>query len=304
MVASKQLHPNNRHQGKKGGTYDFAHLTKVNPDLKQFVQVSPRGNDTINFSDDKAVKALNKSLLMAFYNVQFWDLPPQFLCPPVPGRADYIHYLADLLQESTVFSNKVKGLDIGTGANLIYPIVGAAEYDWDFVGSDIDATSVKLAKQIVDFNSVLKNKVKIRRQANPNHIFDGVIKSGDKFTFSMCNPPFHESAEAAAKGTARKNQNLKQKSAGLNFGGRHNELWCDGGELQFIKNMISESQQFASSVLWFTTLVSKKDNLKPIYQALKSVKPEKVKTIEMAQGNKLSRFVAWTFVPIVEHKNW
>jgi len=117
LASSKQLHPNNRHLGEKGTAYDFAQLTKVNPSLKPFVQMSPRGNKTINFSDDVAVKTLNQSLLMAFYNIQFWDLPSNFLCPPVPGRADYIHYIADLIGDSQIQQKQVKGLDIGTGAN-------------------------------------------------------------------------------------------------------------------------------------------------------------------------------------------
>ncbi len=306
MSKSKALHHRNRHLGAKGAAYDLPHLCAANPGLSPYIQTAKHGGETIDFSNDLAVKELNKSLLMAYYKVQFWDLPEQFLCPPVPGRADYIHYLADLLQDSLGQhrGSKIKGLDIGTGANLIYPIVGHAEYDWRFVGSDIDKTSVKWTKQLLDFNPNLKSAVKVRMQSNSSQIFAGIIKQTDRFAFSMCNPPFHRNAEEAEKGSRRKARNLNQQSNRLNFGGRSNELWCEGGELQFINNMVDESQMFQQQVLWFTTLVSKKEHLSAIYQQLKTVNAQQVKTIDMAQGNKVSRFVAWSFVPESEHSNW
>ena len=82
----------------------------------------------------------------------------------------------------------------------------------------------------------------------------------------------------------------------LNFGGQQNELWCKGGEYQFIRTMIFESEQLKNSCLWFTTLVSKKNNLRHFYKALEEVKAEAVKTIEMKQGQKVSRVICWTFL--------
>ncbi len=119
----------------------------------------------------------------------------------------------------------------------------------------------------------------------------------------MCNPPFHASMDAAAKGTQRKWKNLgKGDSNKLNFGGQNAELWCPGGELQFIANMIDESTAFADQCLWFTTLVSKKDNLKPLYKLLNKAKVAEVKTVDMAQGQKTSRFIAWSFINKNQHQ--
>lgn len=126
----------------------------------------------------------------------------------------------------------------------------------------------------------------------------------------MCNPPFHASQEEAEQGSKRKIQNLNKgknassKDLKLNFGGRSNELWCEGGEISFVQNMVKESQQFGSQVLWFTSLISKKQNLPAIYSALNQVKAAQVKTIDMAQGNKISRFVAWSFLTSEQHKHW
>ena len=109
------------------------------------------------------------------------------------------------------------------------------------------------------------------------------------------------------EGNKRKVQNLtKEKTAknALNFGGKNNELWCKGGEITFIKNMIKESLEFKNNSLWFTTLVSKKENLPFIYKALEDIKAVEIKTIDMSQGQKITRIVAWTFLNKEEQKSW
>lgn len=114
---------------------------------------------------------------------------------------------------------------------------------------------------------------------------------------TICNPPFHSSKEEANKGTIRKNKNLgieDSKKPTLNFGGVNSELWCEGGELTFISNMIYESVHFKTQVKWFSSLVSKKDNLKPLFSHLKKVKAT-YQIVEMKHGNKVSRILFWNF---------
>jgi 23S rRNA (adenine1618-N6)-methyltransferase len=288
------LHPRNKHQGR----YDFEELTASYPKLSAFVSVNDYGNESIDFFNPEAVKALNKALLQHFYGVQHWDIPPGYLCPAIPGRADYIHYAADLITESTSFGKTIKCLDIGTGANVIYPIIGATEYNWSFVGSDIDPGALQSAQLTLDTNTALKECIELRLQTDPKHIFRGIIQPGERFDLTICNPPFHASAEDAHAGTARKLNNLTGKKGVrpiLNFGGRSNELWCEGGEEQFVRSMIRESEQFAGSCHWFTTLISRESNLRKVYKTLNEAGAAGVRTIRMAQGNKVSRFVAWTF---------
>ena len=288
-----KLHPRNRHnQG-----YDLAYLTSQVAALKPYIVLTPNGTESIDFSDEQAVKTLNQALLKAYYDVEFWDLPAGYLCPPIPGRVDYIHYLADLLaadNNGQIPTGKhVKVLDIGTGANLVYPLIGSHEYNWHFTGSDIDPVAVKLAKQLVQFN---QRKITIKQQKNPQQIFNGVINSKDLFHLTLCNPPFHTSAEEANKGSERKWKNLgKAPSNALNFGGQSNELWCEGGELTFISNMIKESAQFSEQVIWFTSLVSKKETLAALQTQLKQLPICDYKIVEMAQGQKVSRFIAWSY---------
>ncbi len=303
------LHPRNLHRTR----YDFEKLISNCPELKDFVSINKHAIETVDFSDPLAVKTLNKALLQTYYDIQNWDIPKNYLCPPIPGRADYIHYIADLLTESNnnqiPRGSSVLGLDIGTGANCIYPILGNSIYDWSFVATDIDKKAIENCSKIIEGNPKLIDAISLQQQTEQRFIFKNIIIPEDRFTFTMCNPPFHASAEEANKSASRKVSNLNPKDKRntnpvLNFGGRNAELWCDGGEIGFITQMIYESAKYASQCLWFTTLVSKKENLPSIYKTLKKVNAVSVKTIDMAQGQKNSRIIAWSFLSEAEQKSW
>ena len=301
------LHPRNPHRFR----YDFNKLTTSFPELKSFVFVNEHDVETIDFANPDAVKALNKALLIADYDIQNWDIPANYLCPPIPGRADYIHYIADLLAESNngiiPENENVIGLDIGIGANCIYPIIGNYTYNWSFVGTDIDEIAIQNCKKIITENPKLIEAISLQLQTEPRFIFKNIILPEDKFAFTICNPPFHASQDEATKASIRKVNNLENtrtKTPILNFGGQNAELWCEGGEFGFITQMIYESVKYPLQVFWFTTLVSKKENLKSIYKTLNKVGAVKIKTIEMAQGQKTSRFVAWTFLSEKQQKDW
>ena len=302
-----KLHPRNKHRKR----YDFAKLIETCPALKPFVAVNKFGNESIDFFDPAAVKMLNKALLQEHYDIDYWDIPENYLCPPIPGRADYIHYMADLLGScndgNIPTGSNINCLDIGVGANCVYPIIGHHEYGWSFRGTDIDRTAIQAANRIIDNNGDLNQQIKFKFQINQNDIFYNVVDKKEKFDLTICNPPFHESAEAAQAATLRKLKNLKGKkveTATSNFGGQPKELWCEGGEKQFIKAMIRESKRFAPNVLWFSTLVAKETTLKSLYRALKRSVAVEVKTIEMGQGNKTSRIVAWTFLSQKRRDQW
>ncbi len=302
------LHSRNLHSGR----YDLAGLTKVLPELKQYLKVSPRGEQTINFADDQAVLCLNRALLAHFYQIQHWQIPPGYLCPPIPGRADHIHYISDLLaklnQGKVPRGNQIKLLDIGTGANCIYPIIASQSYGWQCLASDIDPVSVNTASAIVKSNPVLVGKVEVKLQPNAKHYFKDIIGPNDKISITVCNPPFHSSLERGHQGSQRKWQNLnrdkkgyasvkaKQDKPELNFGGQKAELWCPGGELAFVKGMISESCQFAEQVCWFTSLIAKGEHLRPLKKHLSDVGAEQVEVLPMQQGQKVSRILAWSFL--------
>ncbi len=285
------FHSNNRHQGK----YDIIALVKSYPELERYIIENKVGEKSVKFSDPKAVKALNAALLIHYYDLDYWDIPEGFLCPAVPGRADYIHHIAELLEGKTV---DIKLLDIGTGANLIYPIIASHEYGWSVVGTDIDQEVLNSAKNIINNNKRLQTKVDLRRQPNKEDIFHGIIDTKDYFDLTMCNPPFYQSAEEAVKNNERKNKNLhgnKSNKVKRNFAGQATELWTEGGEKQFLKDMVYQSQKYGSQVGWFTTLVSREAHIPAISKSIESVKAKRAKIIEMGTSNKASRIVAWKF---------
>ncbi|MGU5815274.1 23S rRNA (adenine(1618)-N(6))-methyltransferase RlmF [Aeromonas hydrophila] len=299
------LHPRNRHQAP----YDFDALCQRIPELQPFVFVNEHGTQTLDFADPAAVKALNKALLALHYGIAHWDLPAGYLCPPIPGRVDYLHRVADLLAESAgkVPTGKgVRVLDIGVGANCIYPLLGAREYGWRFVGSDIDPVSVKAATLLAKSNG-LGSQIECRLQGKAGDIFQGIVAPRERFTLTLCNPPFHASLAEASKGTERKLRNLGKEATAkpvLNFGGQKAELWCEGGEAAFLANMIAQSKAFASQCLWFSSLVSKKENLPAAKQGLSRVGARQVRVLEMAQGNKVSRVLAWSFQGEAASRQW
>lgn len=286
-----KLHPRSFHNKP----YNFQELIVKVPELKQFIVKNREGIDTILFADPKAVYYLNKALLLHFYNFNFWDIPNQNLVPPIPGRADYVHYLADLLKVDD--SCKTSILDIGTGASLVYPLIGSSVYHWNFVATDIEPKSIEIAQKIINENIHLSSKIELRHQSNQKKILSGIITKNDYFDAVMCNPPFFKSKKEAETQTLRKLKGLdKLKTPKLinNFSGESNELWCNGGELSFVLNYIKESILFKTQVGWFTSLISNEDNLKPLQIELKKSAKE-IKVIDMAQGNKKSRILAWRF---------
>ncbi|MEG0852190.1 MAG: 23S rRNA (adenine(1618)-N(6))-methyltransferase RlmF [Flavobacterium sp.] len=286
-----KLHPRSFHNKP----YNFQELTVKVPELKQFIVKNRDGVDTLQFADPKAVYLLNKALLLHFYNLDFWDIPNQNLVPPIPGRADYIHYLSDLLKVDDLHKTTV--LDIGTGASLVYPLIGSSVYNWNFVATDIEPKSIEIAQGIINKNPHLASKITLRLQSDKKKILAGIIIKDDYFDAVMCNPPFFKSKKEAEAQTLRKLKGLdKRKTPKLinNFSGESNELWCNGGELSFVLNYIKESVLFKTQVGWFTSLISNEDNLKPLQIELKKSAKE-TKIIDMAQGNKKSRILAWRF---------
>ena len=307
LAVKEGLHPRN----KNNSPYDFFSLTKQYPELNKYIFTNKYDKETIDFANPDAVKALNKVLLHQFYEIKDWDIPKDYLCPPIPGRADYIHHIADLMSScnnSIVPQGRtISVLDIGVGANCIYPLIGNKEYGWRFVGSEIDPLAIASATNILSVNHFPAKSIEIRRQSDPDHLFHGIIEPNEYFDVTICNPPFHSSMEEATAGTKRKWKNVesaKKNKTVLNFGGKRHELVYPGGERAFVHKMIKDSAEFAKNIFWFTTLISKQSNLSFVYGELKNTNASTVRTIAMAQGQKKSRFIAWTFLNEKEQHDW
>jgi len=292
------LHPRNPHRFR----YDFKKLIESCPELASFVALNKYNNESIDFANPHAVKTLNRALLKHFYGITYWDIPENYLCPPIPGRADYIHYMADLLSSANggviPRGEQIRVLDIGVGANCVYPIIGCREYGWHFVGTEIDPIAIESALKIVEMNSVLKGMIELRLQPVPADIFRGIIQPDEQFDLSICNPPFHSSMEEASAATRRKILNLTQGKTTKtvqNFGGQNIELCYEGGEEAFVRRMIQQSARIPAQCKWFSTLIARSDHLPAVYKSLEIARASEVRTIDMAQGQKVSRVVVWRF---------
>ena len=298
-----KLHPRNRHPGR----YDFKVLSVLEPELSKFVAKNAYGVESIDFTSPLAVKALNRSLLISYYGLKGWDLPQNALCPAIPGRADYIHSLADLLAEVNAGvpprGASVRILDIGTGASGIFPILGFFEYGWSFLGADVNPNSLKNFEEILKANPILREAVELRLQVDPKNVFRRMIHEGEFFEASLCNPPFHSSPEEAKGANERKWRKLgradllknRHEKQVVNFGGEGAELWCEGGEIEFLRSMIFESREYQENVAWFTSLVSKSETLPKLENWVKGVRARSFRVLPMEQGQKKSRVIAWSF---------
>ncbi|WP_371188786.1 23S rRNA (adenine(1618)-N(6))-methyltransferase RlmF [Thalassotalea maritima] len=313
------MHPRNRHKSR----YDLKKLCQAVPELNAFLITRPEQQKTIDFSNPQAVICLNKAILALDYGIKHWSIPDGFLCPPIPGRVDYIHYLADLLTHSN--GNRVPTkpeqtqlLDIGCGASLIYPLLAHQVYKWRATGADIDPLSVANSNKVINDNN-LSRAISVQLQSDESKCFANIIGDNDRFDVTLCNPPFHDSLATALKANQAKRQNLAKNSnranhnkqsmpdlvsSKLNFGGQKAELFCDGGELKFVRRMIMESKYYAKQVLWFTCLVSNKEHLRPLKLALKKAKVVDTRTVTMRQGQKTSRFIAWSFHNKQQQLDW
>lgn len=305
-----QLHPNNPY----GRGYDFPVLVRTYPELARFLRPHPQGGDTIDYNDAEAVQCLNQALMCHSHGLTAWRVPSGHLCPAIPGRVDYLCHLSDLLSRD-LDSEPIKGiqiLDIGTGATCVYPLLAATHFGWKCVATESNADALAWARKQIDAHPRWSNVVECRHQLNPNHIFSGVAKPDEKFSASLCNPPFYLSLEDAQKHTrlGKETGELSKDASKSNsparsqsrFGGTGHELWFDGGETGFIQRMIRESQSRPDLCVWFTTLVARQGNLPPLEKALRETSVEEWRVLPLFAGQKQSRILAWSFLSPEERK--
>ena len=301
-AVSTALHARNRHLLG----YDMARLVSSHAALAPFLRSRPDGKQTVDFSDPAAVSTLNTALLVSDYSYDF-SLPPGHLTPAVPGRADYIHLLADLLAEDGTgevpTGRSVVGMDVGVGASGVYPLVGHADYGWSFLGTDVSRASLESCERLARRNAV---PLELRRQAEPRAVLRGVLQPTDRLAFTMCNPPFYASAEEARAATARKWRGLgkgarlgkgKGEEAWRSFAGQPHELYCDGGERAFVRRLIRESAapERRKAALWFTSLVSAARAMPALRAELRDARPAATRELALSTSNKGMRVLAWTF---------
>lgn len=272
---------------------DFAVLALQDADFAKIL----KSNGQLDFSNPESVQQLTKSLLKRDFGLTI-ELPPDRLCPPVPNRINYVLWVQNLLDStSDSYSDRydpgreVIGLDIGTGASCIYPLLGCAQRPkWRFAGTDIDDKSLQFAKKNVVGNH-LQDRIKLLQTQSDSPLLPLDIMGLENIDFSMCNPPFYEStAEMLASAKA------KQRPAFTACTGSETEMVTEGGEVAFVSKIIDESLILCHRVQWYTSMLGKFSSVATVIEKLRAHNIGNYAATEFIQGNKTRRWgIAWSF---------
>ena len=271
-----KMHERNRYRERPP---NFAKLAASRPALRAHLVGGGR-RPTLNWKAPGASIELTKALLEEDFGLR-WSMPEDRLCPTIPQKLNYLHWIEDLLalggtQQSafergvdTESRDWVRGVDIGTGASCIYPLLGAAMHpNWTFDALELDPRSLACARDNVHANAdLLLSSTNgppgdgIEHSAAGTRVvahqaaagYDGRDEGGvlvgpwmdglpaREWDFCMCNPPFFSSMDEAASkpSTACRGQEV--------------EMVCPGGEVAFVGRIIYDSLQLRERFRWYHT---------------------------------------------------
>ncbi|KAI1437902.1 hypothetical protein GGR50DRAFT_685573 [Xylaria sp. CBS 124048] len=272
---------------------DFHRLGLKYPDLRALL----KDDIYLDFSDPAATVQLTRALLKEDFGLEV-SLPPDRLCPPVPNRHNYILWLKDLL-DSTASSyseqyepeRRVTGLDVGTGASLIYPLLGCIQRPaWYFIAVDIDAKSLSSARENARLNN-LESRIRIVEHTASDALICPHDWDTDTIDFAMVNPPFYASDTELLDLAKRKSQPPHSACTGAPV-----EMICDGGEVGFVKRIINESLTLRDKVQWYTAMLGKQSSLEVLVDILKQHGITNFAVTTFIQGSKTRRWaIGWSF---------
>ncbi|XP_007177525.1 RNA N6-adenosine-methyltransferase METTL16 isoform X2 [Balaenoptera acutorostrata] len=263
MALSKSMHARNRYKDKPP---DFAYLASKYPDFQQHVQINLNGRVSLNFKDPEAVRALTCTLLREDFGLSI-DIPLERLIPTVPLRLNYIHWVEDLIgHQDSDKSTLRRGIDIGTGASCIYPLLGTTLNGWYFLATEVDDMCFNYAKKNVEQNN-LSDLIKVVKVPQKTLLMDALKEESEIiYDFCMCNPPFFAN-QLEAKGVNSRNPRRPPPSS-VNTGGI-TEIMAEGGELEFVKRIIHDSLQLQKRLRWYSCMLGKKCSLAPLKEELR-----------------------------------
>ncbi|CAD5235181.1 unnamed protein product [Bursaphelenchus xylophilus] len=299
MTFNHLMHPRNPYKSKPP---DFSKLAFEYPRFRKHCRVSTTGKVEGDFSNEEFVKVLSETLLKKDFglDVEFME---GSLIPRVPQRLNYLLLIQDILIANGICEN-VMGLDIGTGASCIYPLLGARLCKFSFVATEIDEDSVKWAQKQVEKN--FKNNEIILIQGQKEGFFKTPLKSVDRFDFCMCNPPFFHEKEANEKFTSdvngnRRNSSNKHTNAPNSVTvAKTNELMVEGGEVEFVKRIMDESVQVKDKFRLFTTMLGKKSSVATLKKHLVDRGCQQFAVSILSQGRTQRWVISWTFDETVD----
>ena len=269
---------------------DFLTLIKEFPELKKYILKQNEDNEEefqFDWSNNELSLLMDKSILNYYFNIKYYDIPKGFLIPPIPSRINYINLINSIITKliKDINIKNIIGIDIGTGANIIYPILGYSIYKWKFICTEINKEAYNNAKLILQKNN-LENNINIIKQNNKDNIFISILNRENKYIFSMCNPPYYN-YENEIKLEDKKRDNE------YNF----DEIYYKNGEYGFFQRYFEESICYKNNVFLYTILIGKKINAENIYDKLSSYS-DIIKIYNMQKiltGNNVRYMIYWSF---------
>jgi 23S rRNA A1618 N6-methylase RlmF len=301
------MHPRNRYYLQRP---DFAKLGAKYPELGKYLCINAYGSAQLKWDDPKAMVELCRALLSEDFGVQ-WSMPLHALCPTVPSRLNYLLWIEDLLALSSHHPSsapnncdqQIVGIDIGTGASCIYPLLGVAELGWRFIATEVDPESARSARENVALNA-WQDRIDVREvmpatseittdagsadASNVAPILDGLLQPMERAHFCMCNPPFFDMDEIPRNNLAIRPH--ERCAATMN------EQCTPGGEVGFIRRMIADSLALRERIGWYTSLIGRKSSLPLVLRHLRNSGAMHVRTTQIVQGTQWRWAVAWSFV--------
>ena len=269
---------------------DFLTLIKEFPELKKYILKQNEDNEEefqFDWSNNELSLLMDKSILNYYFDIKYYDIPKGFLIPPIPSRINYINLINSIITKliNDIDIKNIIGIDIGTGANIIYPILGYSIYKWKFICTEINKEAYNNAKLILQKNN-LENNINIIKQNNKDNIFISILNRENKYIFSMCNPPYYN-YENEIKLEDKKRDNE------YNF----DEIYYKNGEYGFFQRYFEESICYKNNVFLYTILIGKKINAENIYDKLSSYN-DIIKIYNMQKiltGNNVRYIIYWSF---------
>jgi len=284
---------------------------KIPPNFKdlalQYPEFSKHVNEAgkVDFRDLQALRCLTTTLLKRDFNLDV-EIPVNHLIPTLPLRLNYLLWLEDLLAVRKIGQQNVaviNGIDIGTGSSCIYPLLGCSRnQNWTFVATESNEVSVEWAQK-----NVLKNKLEERVKivhVRDTDILQGVIKDlSETFDFCMCNPPFFSIDEMGVGNVESPKEDpggSRPPPIGLNSP-KESERQAEGGEVQFIKQMIKDSLELRETVKIYSTMFGKKSSFSEVKKILYETEEiQHIAKTQFCQGKTTRWGIAWTFIPNLE----
>ncbi|XP_026808384.1 U6 small nuclear RNA (adenine-(43)-N(6))-methyltransferase [Rhopalosiphum maidis] len=285
MPNNQFMHPRNIYRTPPA----FKELSVKYPEFNKYASTGLNGKIVFDFKNQEGLRLLTTILLKKDFDLDV-DLPVGRLIPTIPLRLNYLLWIEDLFNLNYDNTKKIKGIDIGTGSSCIYPLLAAKQFQWSMVGTDINKEAVKNAIKNVEKNN-LQNLIQVLEVSEWERLLPVAVD--EHYDFCMCNPPFHSYSNLNS------DDDEADSSVGIT-----SEMYTIGGEVDFVKKMIKESEILQNSISIYTTMVGYKASLDPLKNELKAIGACTVAEAGFYQGRNARWGIAWTFQSDIKLKDF